>query len=178
MDLHVLDKHLKSIEAASTSRGLRRDMIHTLQDLGFEMWLYASENPYSPLAMPATLASGQTARWLIKYLMKGYQDIDPVVLHCRNENEPLLWDAKAGWENADAKVQKFMTDVSKHGFGSGLALPLKHPGTPDGMLSLTSEQSLDVECKRYEELLPSLTRIGATAHEAMHQILKNSKSSH
>ena len=177
MDLHVLDKHLKSIEAASTSRGLRRDMIHTLQDLGFEMWLYASENPYSPLAMPATLASGQTARWLIKYLMKGYQDIDPVVVHCRNENEPLLWDAKSGWENADAKVQKFMTDVRKHGFGSGLSLPLKHPSTTDGMLSLTSEQRLDVECKRYEELLPSLKRIGATAHEAMHQILKNSKSS-
>lgn len=178
MDVHVLDIHLKSIEAATTSRGLRRAMIHTLQDMGFEMWLYASENPYSPMAMPATLASGQTARWLIKYLMKGYQNIDPVVIHCRNENEPFLWDAKAGWEDADPEVQKFMLDVSKHGFGSGLALPLKQPGTPDGMLSLTSQHSLDVEYKRYQELLSGLMRIGATAHEAMHQILKNSKSSH
>jgi hypothetical protein len=49
---------------------------------------------------------------------------------------------------------------------------------PNGMLSLTSQQSLDVEHKRYEELLPCLTRIGATAHEAMHQILKKSESSH
>ena len=85
MVLQLLDINLRSIKAASTSRDLRRAMIQTLQDLGFEMWLYASENPYSPMAMPATLASGQTARWLIKYLMKGYQDIDPVLLHCRNE---------------------------------------------------------------------------------------------
>ena len=178
MDVQVLDKHLKSIEAATTSRGLRQAMIQTLQDLGFEMWLYASENPYSPMALPATLASGQTARWLIKYMMKGYQDIDPIVIHCRNENEPFLWDAKAGWEDADLKVQEFMMDISKHGFGSGLALPLKQQGTLNGLLSLTSQHSLNVEYKRYEELLPCLTRIGATAHEVMHQILKKSKSSH
>jgi len=108
----------------------------------------------------------------MKYLMKGYQEIDPIVIHCRNENEPLFWDSKAGWEDSDPKVQKFMMDVSKNGFGSGLALPLKHQGAPNGLLSLTSKQSLAVEYKRYEELLPCLTRIGATAHEAMHQILK------
>ena len=150
MVLQLLDINLRSIKAASTSRDLRRAMIQTLQDLGFEMWLYASENPYSPMAMPATLASGQTARWLIKYLMKGYQNIDPVVIHCRNENEPFLWDAKAGWEESDPEVQIFFLDVSKHGFGSGLALPLKQPGTANGLLSLTSQHRLDLEYKRYE----------------------------
>lgn len=178
MDTYVLDEHLKSIETSTTNRGLRRAMIQALQTLDFEMWLYASENPYSSLAMPATLASGQTTSWLMKYLLKGYQEIDPILIHCRNENEPLYWDAKAGWKDADPKVQKFMLDISKHGFGSGLALPLKQRGVPNGMLSLTSQQSLDVEHKRYEELLPCLMRIGATAHEAMHQILKRSESSH
>jgi len=169
-----MDIHLKSIRAATTSGSLRRFMISALQTLGFEMWVYVSENPYSPLAMPATLASGQTASWLMKYLIKGYQEIDPIVIHCRNENEPFFWDSKAGWEDADPKVQNFMMDVSKHGFGSGVALPLKPEGAPNGLLSLTSKQGLDMEYKRYQELLPCLARTGAAAHEAMHQILKKS----
>ena len=177
MDLQDLDIHLQSIKAVTTSGSLRRVMIQTLQALGFESWVYASDNPYSTLAMPATLASGQTTRWLMKYLVKGYQEIDPIVIHCRNENVPFFWDSKVGWEDADPKVQKFMMDVSKHGFGSGLALPLKQQGAPNGMLSLTSKQSMDVEYKRYEQLLPCLTRIGATAHEVMHQILKQTKLS-
>src|SRR5210317_1028985 len=178
MDIQVLEKHLDSIMAAKTSGSLRRVMMNALHALGFEMWVYASENPYSPLALQATLASGQTTRWLMTYLMKGYQDIDPIVIHCRNENEPFFWDSKSGWEDADPKVQKFMMDVSKHGFGSGLALPLKQQGAPNGVLSLTSKQSLDLEYKRYQELLPCLTRIGEAAHEIMHQILKKSKLSH
>ena len=177
MVAQVLDIHLKSIEAATTSRGLRRVMNQVLQTLSFESWLYASENPYSPLALPATLASGQTARWLMTYLMKSYQEIDPIVIHCRNENEPFFWDSKDGWEDADPKVQKFMMDVRKHGFGSGLALPLKQQDGPNGLLSLSSKLCLDVEYERYEELLPSLTRIGATAHEVMRQILKKSQKS-
>ena len=178
MDIQVLEKHLDSIRAVKTSGSLRQAMIQTLQVLGFESWLYASDNPYSPLALQATLASGQTTRWLMTYLMKGYQDIDPIVIHCRNEYEPLFWDAKSGWEDADPKVKKFMMDVSRHGFGSGLALPLKQQGAPNGVLSLTSKQSLDLEYKRYQELLPFLTRIGEAAHEIMHQILKKSKLSH
>lgn len=106
------------------------------------------------------------------YLMKSYQEIDPIVIHYRNVNEPLFWDAKAGWENADPKVQKFMKDIGKHGFGSGFALPLKQQGTPKSLLSLTSKQRLDEEQKRYEEMLPGLTRIGVTSHEVMHRILK------
>ena len=158
--------------AAKTSGSLRRVMMNALHALGFEMWAYASENPYSPLALQATLASGQTTRWLMTYLMKGYQDIDPIVIHCRNENEPFFWDANTGWEAAAPEVQKFMNDVIRHGFGSGLALPLKQKDAPNGLLSLTSKQSLDQEYKRYEELLPHLARIGVAAHETMHQILK------
>ena len=175
MEVHFLDVHLQPIGAATTSGSLRRAMIQALQALGFERWVYASENPYSPLAMPATLASGQTAKWLVTYLMKGYQEIDPIVIHCRSEVDPLFWDSKAGWENADPKVQKFMMDISKHGFGSGLALPLRQHGAPNGLLSLTSEHSLDEEYARYEGFLPCLTKIGVTAHDVMHQILKKSK---
>jgi len=149
-------------------------MIQVLEVLGFESWVYASENPYSPLALPATLANGQTTRWLMTYLMKDYQEIDPVIVHCRNENEPIFWDSKAGWDAAAPEVQRFMKDVSRHGFGSGVALPLKPEGAPNGLLSLTSKQGLDLEYERYEELLPCLTRIGAAAHETMHQILKKS----
>ena len=147
-------------------------MIDALQTLGFESWVYASDNPYSPLALPATLASGQTTRWLMTYLMKCYQAIDPIIIHCRNDNEPIFWDSRVGWEAADPEVQNFMLDVGKHGFGSGVALPLKPESAPHGLLSLTSKQGLDLEYERYQELLPCLARIGATAHEAMHQILK------
>ena len=178
MDQQDLEIYLQSIKTVTTSGSLRRVMIQALKVMGFESWVYASDNPYSTLALPATLASGQTTRWLMTYLMKGYQDIDPIVIHCRNENEPFFWDSKSGWEDADPKVQKFMMDVSKHGFGSGLALPLKKQGAPNGLLSLTSKQSLDLEYKRYQELLPCLTRIGEAAHEIMHQILKKSKLSH
>ena len=147
-------------------------MIQTLLALGFESWIYASENPYSPLALPATLANGQTTRWLMTYLMKGYQEIDPIIIHCRKENAPIFWDSRVGWESAAPEVQKFMRDVSRHGFGSGLALPLKQQDAPNGLLSLTSKQSLALEYTRYEEMLPYLAKIGAAAHTAMHQILK------
>ena len=177
MNLKDLDMHLQSIKAVTTSGSLRRVMIQALQSLGFESWVYASDNPYSTLAMPATLANGQTTRWLMRYMMKGYQAIDPIIVHCRNEDEPFFWDSRSGWENADSRVQNFMLDVSKHGFGSGVALPLKPEGAPSGLLSLTSKQGLELEYKRYQELLPCLTRIGATAHEVMHQILKKNKLS-
>jgi len=174
MDQQDLEIYLQSIKAVTTSGSLRRAMIQTLQVLGFESWVYASDNPYTTLALPATLASGQTTRWLMTYMMKGYQAIDPIIVHCRNDKEPFFWDSKVGWEAADPKVQNFMMDVSKHGFGSGVALPLKPEGAPNGLLSLTSKQSLDLEHKRYQEMLPCLARTGAAAHEAMHQILKKS----
>ena len=174
MDLQDLNIYLQAIKAVTTSGSLRRAMIQTLQVLGFESWVYVSDNPYTTLALPATLASGQTTRWLMTYMMKGYQAIDPIIVHCRNDKEPFFWDSKVGWEAADPKVQNFMMDVSKHGFGSGVALPLKPEGAPNGLLSLTSKQSLDLEHKRYQEMLPCLARTGAAAHEAMHQILKKS----
>ena len=102
----------------------------------------------------AILSNGQSIEWLCVYTVKRYADIDPIVSHCRNEVMPLFWDPKIGWENSDPKVQGFMKDVVKHGFGSGLALPLKQEGVPNGLFSITSDQSLEIERSHYEEVLP------------------------
>ena len=150
-------------------------MVESMAAFGFDRWLSATENPHSIMPGPSMLHNGQSIEWLCVYTVKRYADIDPIVSHCRNEVMPLFWDPKIGWENSDPKVQGFMKDVVKHGFGSGLALPLKQEGVPNGLFSITSDQSLEIERSHYEEVLPRLQKVAITTHEIFHRIYAQSK---
>lgn len=146
---------------------------------GYNRWLYASANPYGKTGFPATLAN-EFGSWMLEYMVKGYQKVDPIVLHCRASTEPLLWDAGAGWEGAESMVHQLMRDVMANGFGSGLAIPLSGPGNgrPQGVFNVTDSAPLSESRDRFDALMPRLVLVGQALHQAMSKILKEAARFH
>ena len=71
-----------------------------------------------------------------------------------------------------------MNDAVAHGFGSGLAIPLRLPGEPQGLLHVTSPAPLRESRAQFEEALPQLRQIGNTMHTAMVRIMKETAAFH
>jgi hypothetical protein len=114
--------------------------------------------------------------WMLAYMTKGYMKVDPVVAHCRVSSEPFFWDAREGWDESNEKLRAMMNDAVGHGFGSGLAMPLRLPGEPQGLLHVTNPAPLRESGAQFKEALPQLRQIGNAMHMAMVRILKENAS--
>jgi hypothetical protein len=171
------DRLISVAAVATTNKSLKVAAAELLASLGYTRWIYASENPYGALGFPATLANDY-GMWMLAYMSKGYMKVDPVVVHCRISAEPLLWDAREGWDESNEKLRAMMNDAVAHGFGSGLAIPLRLPGEPQGLLHVTSPAPLRESRAQFEEALPQLRQIGNTMHTAMVRIMKETASFH
>lgn len=159
-----LGQYIAEIQNVKSNKELKSVTESALYVIGFSKWVYASDNPYSRLNFPATLSCGYSSVWIMTYIHKRYQMIDPIVLHCRTHTEPIFWDAVDGWESADQKLKNFMADVRKNGFVSGVAFALTSPEGVRGIFNVVSEQPLYIERDRYEKALPDLIRVGQAVH--------------
>jgi hypothetical protein len=170
MHPHEFDQQISRISSATTNKTLKVAATELLAALGFTRWIYASENPYSTLGLPVTLANDY-GMWILTYMAKGYQSIDPVVAHCRTSTTPIFWETGADEANADDRLRSLMNDARAHGFGSGLAIPMQPPGTPLGMLNVTSPDPLASSRGQFETALPLLQQLGLAMHVTMMRIL-------
>ena len=177
MEQLEFDRRLADLAAAVVSKSLKAVAAELLASLGYTRWIYASDNPYGALGFPATLAN-EYGMWMLAYMARGYVKVDPIVAHCRTSTDPFFWDAHEGWEDAPEKLQAMMHEVVAHGFGSGLAIPLRLPDEPQGLLHVTSPAPLRESRARFEETCPQLQKIGNSMHTAMIRILKENASSH
>jgi len=166
---------LADLAAAGMNKSLKAAATELLMTLGYTRWIYASENPYGALGFPATLANDY-GMWMLAYMTKGYMKVDPVVAHCRVSSEPFFWDAREGWDESNEKLRAMMNDAVGHGFGSGLAMPLRLPGEPQGLLHVTNPAPLRESGAQFKEALPQLRQIGNAMHMAMVRILKENAS--
>lgn len=176
---HEFDPRINALAKMTTNRQLKEEVTLLLAAQGFSRWLYASSNPYGKIGFPVMLAN-EFGNWMMEYMMKGYAKVDPIVLHCRTSNEPLLWDAGTGWENAEPKVRQLMCDIQSKGFGSGVAIPLGGPdiGMPQGMFNVTAPTPLSESRDQFNKLLPRLVTIGQALHQAMDSILRENVRIH
>ena len=173
MEQQEFEQRLATLAAADTTKRLREATADLLMALGYRRWIYASDNPYGTLRLPATLANDY-GMWMLTYMTKGYMKVDPILEHCRSSTEPLLWDSREGWDETPEKVQAMMRDAAENGFGSGVAIPLRLPDQPQGVINVTSPVPLADSQAHFEAMLPCLRQVGMTLHAGMINILKES----
>lgn len=160
---------LKGLATAQTNGSIKAFATTALSSLGYDSWAFACENPGS-LFGNSHFSTGIPFQWLAIYLAKGYQSIDPVVMHCRTSEEPFLWDAVSGWESATEPVRDFMRNIHANGFGSGLAIPLRSSSGTKGMLSLVKTGRLTELRVSYLRSLPEARSIGMAIHAAIERL--------
>ena len=163
------DAALTSLAKANTNTTIKAMATSMLSSLGYDNWAFACENPESIIGA-SHLSTGIPFQWFAMYLAKRYQNIDPIVTHCRKFEEPLLWDAVSGWNAADDNVRGFMRDIHASGFGSGMAIPLRSPRGTKGMLSLVSPKPLVDLRDDYLENMEIALAIGMAVHSAVERI--------
>ncbi|MFK7765153.1 MAG: autoinducer binding domain-containing protein [Roseobacter sp.] len=79
--------------------------------------------------------------WVERYIEKGYNKIDPVVLGCLQRFDPANWK-DLDWSSKPART--FLKDAIEHGLGSqGLAIPIRGPNGQYALLSINEERSDD-----------------------------------
>jgi len=112
------------------------------------------------------LISGIPLDWFAKYLTKGYMKVDPVVIHCRNSDEVLHWDANESLNAGNKKIRDFMRDAYVYGLISGMAIPLQSPSGLRGVLSLISDRPLNENKELFVKYEKDCRVIGESVHTA------------
>ncbi len=161
-----LDKFLFDMNHAKTNASIKSTATSALAAMGFDTWIFACENP-GVLFGRSQLMSGITLQWITTYLAKGYLRIDPIVRHCQESEEPLLWDAAEGWHAAADSVRDFMRDIQASGFGSGLAMPLRSSAGRVGLLSIVAPQPLAATRSGYLRHAESVQAVGLAMQAAI-----------
>lgn len=76
--------------------------------------------------------------WAERYLEKGYNKIDPVVLGCLTRFDPANWK-DLDWSTKPAR--DFLADALDHGLGpQGITIPLRGPNGQYAVLSITGDR--------------------------------------
>ena len=83
-------------------------------------------------------AGTYTSEWAERYVEKGYNKIDPVVLGCFQRFDPTNWK-DFDWSSKTAR--DFLADALDHGVGAqGLAIPLRGPNGQYAVLSINDNR--------------------------------------
>lgn len=86
-------------------------------------------------------AGTYTEEWAERYVEKGYNKIDPVVLGCFQRFEPTNWK-DLDWTSKPAR--DFLKDALDHGVGAqGLAIPIRGPNGQYAVLSINDMRDDD-----------------------------------
>ena len=99
--------------------------------------------------------------WAERYVEKGYNKIDPVVLGCFQRFDPTNWK-DLDWSSKRAR--DFMADARAHGVGAqGLTIPVRGPNGQYAVLSINDDRDDDA-------FLVDLIGVGrkASGHLAAH----------
>ncbi|MEM1351616.1 MAG: autoinducer binding domain-containing protein [Pseudomonadota bacterium] len=117
----VAERILEELERADTLDKLYR-VTFLMRDL-YEVkhvvyyWVNSSGENYGAGTLPV--------EWAERYVERGYNKIDPVVLGCYNRFDPANWK-DLDWSSKTAR--NFMQDALKHGIGNqGLTIPIRGP---------------------------------------------------
>ena len=86
-------------------------------------------------------AGTYSPEWAERYVEKGYNKIDPVVLGCFQRFDPTNWK-DLDWSSKTAR--DFLADALDHGVGAqGLAIPLRGPNGQYAVLSINDNRDDD-----------------------------------
>ena len=161
---------LDNVRCGSNNTSIKDAAADLLLMIGHDKWIYGSENKKSLFGF-STLASGNTWKWLILYMGKCYQDLDPVLKHCSISDVPLFWDSAQGMNCKDQRVKKFWKDVNVCGYGSGLSIPLRSSSGLLGLISVFSDNTLNDSRCLFDDNLLRIKQIGDAIHYAVERLM-------
>jgi hypothetical protein len=165
-----MPSYIEKINKSNGNTCIKNESTDALSYIGFDRWIFGSESNVNLFGF-ATLSSGGTWKWLVTYMGKCYQHVDPVLTHCSESSEPLFWDAVQGMSASRPRLRAFWKDVYSNGFSSGLSIPLRSPGGLKGLISVVTDQPLiesrDIFCQQ----LNSVRLIGEAMHCAVERIM-------
>jgi len=111
--------------------------------LGFDHVAYGFQAPYPVTQPKITLLNNFPGPWQEHYIRSGYLFTDPTVMHCRQSQDPLIWNDQAFlsnptlWRDAqDHGIRAGWAQSSLEGNGAGSLLTLcrSHEPVTDGEL--------------------------------------------
>lgn len=114
-----------------------------------------TESPYVRTNYPA--------RWIQRYLLKGYIRIDPVVVRGFKSALPFFWDEL---KVSSKEEIAFFDDAVKHGVGiSGLSIPVCDKANRRAMVSINSDRDPKNWRKSVSGMLSSLADCSNYLHQ-------------
>ncbi len=133
---------VRRIQAADTLEDLTTAIVALRDTYNVDHLVYHSVNA----------AGGQYAAltydkaWVDRYIEKGYDRVDPVVLGCFRRFQPVDWK-ELDWSSRAARA--FMADAMNHGVGSqGYSVPIRGPNGQFALFTINDSRD-DAEWARY-----------------------------
>ncbi len=139
-----------------------RDLDETLKAIASEIgishivYLRFTSDKNCEASLPTAIATYSRA-WQTHYFLRGYVEIDPVVLHGRKAVLPFDWEMLASGEPG---VAAFFADAAKHGVGrNGLSIPVRNGRGAHSLVSFTSDCSKPEWTAYKRQNMPSLQKV-------------------
>lgn len=156
---------------ADSVEGIHRLCSAISEAYGFDHFIYGTSFPTS-LVKPFTLIiSGYPDAWREHYQMHGYLTLDPAVRHCARSVRPLVWQDLMLDPEMDRRSLTVMQEARDFGLASGTSLPIRGGYGEIGVLSFSSERTMQQTRSEIDHAIPSLYLLSAYLHEAASRLV-------
>lgn len=134
----VFDRFVTRLNGARDERSLTRVATLIAKELGFDKFAYIGFTTPRIVGL-----SDYPTEWLLHYLNKGYQNIDPAVIRARQSISPVLWSPNKG-NRLSKQQQLILNEAGEFGISSGITIPI-HAGQNRfaGLTFASAEQGQD-----------------------------------
>ena len=152
---------LASFLARIRRAGTLLEHFHTLESAarrnGLEYIAYAALREHDRYGAPQYPAPAvmlsYPERWVTRYFERGYERIDPVLLHSIGIGVPYLWRWLARLRPLEPRQARLLEEARAAGLAQGMTVPLIGPAGARALLSYaTGDETADIE--------PHLGRMG------------------
>jgi|HubBroStandDraft_1064217.scaffolds.fasta_scaffold187078_2 LuxR family quorum-sensing system transcriptional regulator SolR len=167
MSIKRLCDAFEPIQRANTGEELRREMERFAKQMGFDRYVYALKITAPSLIPQEYLLSGYPEGWVNRYVSRGYFKIDPIVRQCEHSTLPVLWDEHMV---AETDVSEFWEEAHSFGLRAGLSFTVREQPGVTGILSLSRDQSIDLEEPELAAIIGRAQVFASVLHYAVARI--------
>jgi len=124
-----LGEQLQILQHLSEDKAIRQTAFELTHELGFD---YLSFDTAFRTRLPMDGISNLPSAWTARYRYMGWARIDPILNHCHQSVQPVLWN-----DQLFAATPHFRDDAWDHGIRHGLSLAVHDARGHVSVLSLT-----------------------------------------
>ena len=136
------------------------------ESLGFTYFIYAFRSMGEFNQARMVYVNGYPPGWTERYFAGGYQDIDPVMQHCRQRVTPVIWAELSVHRPEEVAM---MADATSFGLTDGLTVPVHAPTGELGVLSLATRATNVGACTWLDALRDAMV-VAPHVHEAIGRV--------